>query len=197
MVRGSFRSLVLLCSVALFACTDAGTLTDVTPSFDRKTVDPPQDFTTLLPGQLKLPAGALPIAQATIGPEGGTVTLNGLPKDGQPTYHRLVVPPNAVAQPTLFTMVLGSSTTVEVDLFAYRRASNGRWENVGAAGFRVPVYLELSYAWATRPVDPAKLGVVYLVGNRVRERMPARANEHAKQVVGTLRHFCRYAVDID
>lgn len=196
MIRRTFRSVVAACTVVLFACGDAGTLTDL-PSYDRRVTDPPKDFATLVPGQLQLPAGALPYAQKVIGAEGGELILHGLARDGQPTFHRLVVPAGAVQSPALFIIQLASSTEIDVDLFAYRMAANGRQENVGEAGFLKPVFLELSYAWAKSPVDPAALEIVYVVGNRVKEHMPTRANPIARSVVGQLRHFSRYAVAAD
>ena len=197
MARGTFRILALVCTVVFSACGDAGTPTDIAPSYDKKAVEPPRDFVTLISGQLKLPAGAMPFATATIGAAGGSVTLNGLPKDGQPTFHRIVVPAGAVNAPTLFVIQLSSSSAIDVDLFAFRQNSHGKMNNVGELGFLKPVYLELSFAWATSPVDPARLHVGYLVGNRVRERMPTQANAHARKVIGELRHFSRYAVLAD
>src|SRR5688572_10472866 len=82
-------------------------------------------------------AGDMPVfaLEQVIGPEGGSVGIDG---------YRLYVPRGAVTEPTRFTFASVNSGFVQVELTATSLGSTVH-NNVGAAGFRVPVSLALSY----------------------------------------------------
>lgn len=120
-------------------------------------------------------------ASAVIGAEGGSLKL------GQQT---LVVPAGAVDAPTTFTIKKGGSK-LHVILNASRETTN----DVGAAGFPVPVYLTFSYGnVSSLPADPSALSIVWIRADGTYEPQPTVVDEAAKTVTGELLHFSEYAL---
>lgn len=121
-----------------------------------------------------------------IGLGGGSLSLFG---------HRLEVPAGAVLQPTVFTVAVLPTGSVEVYLTAINTGLLGRVLNVGADGFRRPVPVTLSYARSTNVPDPSRLVVLRMNGrNGLPEPLPSRVDRVARTVTADLDHFSRYAV---
>jgi hypothetical protein len=151
---------------------------------------------TLVEGQLPY---SMPTASAWIGKDGGWVYLWGGYKDGRATVHAINVPEGAVTKPTLFSINIASDQYVQVDLRAQVLDNKGSLKDVGKNGFRKPVYLLLTYAWATNVTDASKLTILY---------DPENGNTHQKiggevlfgldkYVVVELSHFSKYAMALD
>jgi hypothetical protein len=145
---------------------------------------------TLLEGQLNTTTQS---ASAWIGPLGGVVTLVGLPKNGLPTAHALIVPPLAVLKNTLFTITLAGGSTVSVKLKAEQKNLLGQLVDVGKAGFKLPVTLVLSDAWATNLTDPLSVVILYDPENgQPMQPVPGIAVGGQLLVTGFLNHFSTY-----
>jgi hypothetical protein len=187
MSRQLIKVFSLACALAVASCTDAGQITRAleAPVGESHTVHAPngKEF-TIVAGQL--PATVRSVS-AEIGPDGGVLVLAG----PAGTAHTLTVPAGAVNERLRFEMTLSDGNDIMVDLAAYRL--KGRPEEVGHLGFKKPVLLSLSYAFAAPGLDPSRLSIVYLVGRAVKEQLPTRAG-NGRFVVGELRHFSRYAV---
>lgn len=123
-----------------------------------------------------------------IGVSGGTISLLG---------HTLTVPPGAVNQPSVFTLLVLPTGYVEVDLTATVSGLLGNLLNIGAQGFSTPVPVTLSYSRATNVKNPEDLTVVYLpglLGYRNIQPVPSQVDTVNKTVTAELRHFSRYAL---
>ena len=123
-----------------------------------------------------------------IGGEGGELELLG---------HTLSVPAGAVAEPTLFRMLLLPNGRIEVKLTAL--TGNASATPVGADGFRdgKTVRLTLSYAKATNVDDPSRLVVLYLADGGAVEEVPTTVDTETKTVTVELEHFSRYCMAMD
>ncbi|HEX6588338.1 MAG TPA: hypothetical protein VF039_04900 [Longimicrobiales bacterium] len=131
--------------------------------------------------------GLLASVTRLIGLDGGTLSLLG---------HRLVVPANAVDQPTTFTLGVLLSGNTRVDLTAYAPGNSGRID-VGAAGFDRPVRLDMSYERATNVRDPRDLVIIRLnpAGmGALHEVVPATVDTRNERVTTWLEHFSGYAM---
>jgi hypothetical protein len=189
----TLKALFALTLIALASCGDSSTTTEpnVAPQFSRNRGTP-----TLLEGQLPY----APPVQQIIGPAGGIIVLRGPDRGGVPTFHSLVVPAGAVKENLLFTMEAGSRQYVDVELKAFKIKSNTkeRGEEVGHLGFRKPLYLTLSYAWADRPFNPTRVRIVHVVGNQIQpEKIRTLRWPSHKSVVGEIRHFSKYSAALD
>jgi hypothetical protein len=153
-------------------------------------------------GEYTLVAGQIPATVLSeskwIGKEGGSVFLWGGYKDGRIIAHAVTIPEGAVSKRTLFTISIASSDHIEVDLRAQVEQKNGL-KDVGHLGFRKPVYLFLSYAYATNVSDASRLTILY---------DPENGNAHQrvggqvlfgldKYVFVQLDHFSKYALAMD
>jgi hypothetical protein len=112
--------------------------------------------------------------------------------------HAVSIPEGAVAKRTLFTISIASSDHIEVDLRAQVEQKGGL-KDVGHLGFRKPVYLFLSYAYATNVTDASHLTILH---------NPENGNPHErvggdilfgvdKYVIAKLDHFSKYALAMD
>ena len=198
----SLRPLLLWCVALVTAagCDNAEEMTaprSAVTTIQRASV-PADDgkIYTLVEGQL--PA-IVPSVSRWIGKSGGTIYLFGPWKDGRPTMHAVMVPEGAVSRPTLFTISVASTEFVKVDLRAQVLLKNGTLKDVGNLGFRKPVFLFLSYAWATNVDDPERLVILH---------DPENGNPHRRvggevlfsfeeYIVAALGHFSKYAVAMD
>ena len=117
----------------------------------------------------------------TFGAEGGILML------GQ---HKLTIPAGAVDRDVVFKMNKASSA-LKFDLTATSKNSLLQ-NNVGAAGFDVPVKLSISYDGANVG-DPTVFEVAWLklLGNEVQ---PSTIDEGSHAIVGELDHFSDYAL---
>lgn len=174
---------------ALVSCADRDTTTEpsLDPSFSRN----PHEASELLEGQI--PA-AVPMVSKVIGKAGGVLVISGGVRNGHPTFHSLTVPAGVLKEDLLFTMELGTQTYIDVELKAYRVKNGERGEEVGHRGFAKPLYLTLSYAWADKPFNPAQLGIVYVQGNEIKERVRSFRIPNGKFLIGEIRHFSRYSI---
>lgn len=176
----------LLTILAVAACGDHGGITSVmqAPSAMAPAV------ANLVRGQLE---ADVPYAWAIIGPEGGTLELRGHPVPGEasPRSHTLTVPAGTVAKQTVFVMLL-DDTSIAVELRAYDLATGQEIKK-----FKQPLTLGLTYAFAKGKLDPSRLGIVYVVGNDIKERIPSRVDVQGKTVYGTIWHFSRYAAEAE
>lgn len=121
---------------------------------------------------------------ALVGPEGADYRYDG---------HRLVIPPNAVAGPTFFAATLTHDDAIAVELTA-TSAGSAILNDVGAAGFAVPLRLSLSYKKIGEGVDPAKLRISYMSPDGNLLPLTTSLEKDGKLVVADLDHFSGYAV---
>jgi hypothetical protein len=122
------------------------------------------------------------VVSAVIGQSGGALNLG---------KHFLTVPAGAVDGPTTFT-VTKLSGELKVELTASRLLPN----DVGSAGFRVPVKLGVSYESASAVPDASQLKVVWVKPDGTMEVQQSNVDVYGKVVVGSLNHFSAYAVVI-
>jgi hypothetical protein len=120
-----------------------------------------------------------------IGIEGGSVNLAG---------HTIKVPAGAVEQPTLFTLTLATNGYVEVDLSATVTDLLGNTIDTGSKGFKKPVTLSLTYAWASNVSDPSRLLILRMLGNGKVEALNSTVQPTGKTVTVQLDHFSKYCV---
>src|SRR5690606_11105780 len=107
----------------------------------------------------------------------------------------LLVPPGAVSQPTLFSLVVLPTGYVEVELGAVVNSLLGLVFDVGEQGFLKPVPVTLSYSGATNVSDPSGLQIARvnsLLGYRNLEALPSTVDPQAQTVTAHLDHFSRY-----
>jgi len=124
---------------------------------------------------------AVGVVSAIIDQNGGSLSIGN---------HVLTVPVGAVDGPTTFTMTK-LVDEIEVGLTATRLLPN----DVGHAGFNVPVRLSLSYANATEvPADLSSLKIVWVKPDGQMEPQPSALDTAGEVVVGTLNHFSGYAL---
>lgn len=121
------------------------------------------------------------VVRATIGPEGGELTLDG---------HSLIVPPDAVDRPTLFVMGVLAGEEIQVELIAY---DADLYVDVGGEGFNIPVQLALSYAELDNP-DPDKLVIVHVKSDGEKVVLESTADTENEVIRADLHHFSRYAL---
>lgn len=120
------------------------------------------------------------VVSAVIDQNGGKLILG---------KHYLLVPAGAVSGPTTFTMTKPSDA-LKVELTATRLLGN----DVGSAGFAVPVKLGMSYHDASDIPDPTLLKVRWAKLDGTFEIQPSVVDVHGKTVVGTLSHFSAYDI---
>ncbi|MBI4410484.1 MAG: hypothetical protein HY561_12295 [Gemmatimonadetes bacterium] len=183
--RRSFLSALFAALLALFipGCQD-GSPPDrlIAPQFHSGS----DDGLTVLEGPL--PLGVPQRATQLIGPEGGTIFVPG-------AGHWLDIPKGAVEVPTLFTITITLPLSadrvapVEVDL----TAAAGVFD-IGALGFKKPVKLYLSYAWATNVEDPADLVIAYMPNgdHSLHVVLDTKVDEDQQVIVAELDHFSKY-----
>lgn len=136
----------------------------------------------LVTGQLSSPVR---VVRGTIARSGGSISITNTAGDAS---HTLRVPPGAVATPTLFEMTLAEDGTIAVDLRATEVESGRR-----ITRFRKALSLSLSFAQAELGEVNA-IHMVHVVDGEIVEFVDSRVHARRKVVVGTIRHFSRYAV---
>jgi hypothetical protein len=193
-----FLSVLALAAAALFtvSCNDASVteapafraqFDDVVPGSDGKAY-------TLVSGELKTTTRQ---ASAWIDREGGMVFITGDSVNGKPQMWGVYVPKNAVRRPTLFCVRMVGNFHAQVMLTAHEQDRKGNWINVGKDGFREPVYLLMTYAYATNVVDPSTLTILYDPENGGAFQ-PTKSFryllENNEFVIAELSHFSKYAM---
>lgn len=121
--------------------------------------------------------------EAIIGPQGGVLYVS---------LHYLYVPKGAVKKPTLFRMELPTDGRIGASLTATSVGSS-KTNDVGSSGFKKPVYLTFSYAYATNPPsNPEQLKIFWEKKNGRLEAQPTTVHPWWKAATGELRHFSDY-----
>lgn len=119
---------------------------------------------------------------ATIGSRGGELVLE---------RHRLIVPAGAVSHPTRFAMGFADGDLVRLRFSASRHAHN----DVGAAGFAVPLRLEVSYAGlSSGPPDENRLVVVYFRPDGLVDEIETAVEWGRKRVRAEIPHFSDFGL---
>jgi hypothetical protein len=189
---------IALAAAALFtaSCNDASVteapairaqFDDVVPGSDGKAY-------TLVSGELSTTTRS---ASAWIDREGGIVFIEGDSVNGKPQMWGLYIPKNAVRRPTLFCVRMVGNFHAQVHLTAHEQDRKGGWINVGKAGFREPVYLLMTYAYATNVVDPSTLTILYDPENGGPFQTTKSFRyllENNDFVIAELSHFSKYAM---
>lgn len=125
------------------------------------------------------------LAAAVIGAEGGVLQIG---------EHELIVPADAVDEPTVFSMAIADSAHIRVNLAATRISADGQIVNVGEKGFLKPVHLTLSYSAATEPVKESELLILWARSDGTLEAQPTTVDTAAKRVKADLGHFSGYLI---
>lgn len=214
--RFSLRSLLVAASVMLLASCEPGsevfapveepaeTLTPQQlgpemPEF-KKTFQGPDGFTVVL-------GEAIDGETVTeiIGRDGGLIMLPA--RSGQSctqsdadaffsgavgSCHTLFVPEGSVKQNTYFTMTRVPGNEVYVELTASKHNNGGN--EVGARGFRIPVYLLLNYGAAGAQVPDDHVAVAWKKPNGQLLGMPSAVAPDYDVVIAELNHFSGYIV---
>jgi hypothetical protein len=189
---------IALAAAALFtaSCNDASVteapairaqFDDVVPGSDGKAY-------TLVSGELNTTTRS---ASAWIDREGGMVFIEGDSVNGKPQMWGLYIPKNAVRRRTLFCVKMVGNFHAQVRLTAHEQDRKGNWVNVGKAGFREPVYLLMTYAYATNVVDPSTLTILYDPENGSPFQTTKSFRyllENNDFVIAELSHFSKYAM---
>lgn len=131
------------------------------------------------PSPLECPVSTTSSKTALISLLGGTIELDG---------HRVVIPAEAVLQPTEFTLTVPASNYVEVDIKA---AGQEHYE------FRKPVSLTLSYARCTRTnIDKEALRIYYIDSQTkaLIDDMGGTDDKAARSVTTGTDHFSGYVI---
>ena len=124
---------------------------------------------------------AVGVVSSIIDENGGSLSIGN---------HVLTVPVGAVDGPTTFTMSK-LVDEIEVGLTATRLLPN----DVGHAGFNVPVTLSLSYENAAEvPANLGQLRILWVKSNGQLEPQPSSLDAADHVVVGSLSHFSKYAL---
>jgi hypothetical protein len=124
---------------------------------------------------------AVGVVTSIIDENGGSLSIGN---------HVLTVPAGAVDGPTTFTMSK-LVDEIEVGLTATRLLPN----DVGHAGFNVPVTLSLSYENAAEvPANLARLRIVWVKDNGQMEVQASSLDTANEVVVGSLNHFSAYGL---
>lgn len=170
-----------LAALGTAACSDASG-PDATP---------PSSALEALGGQgtLQKVDGSLPefSVEAVIGAEGGSLGVPG---------YVLYVSRGSVAQPTRFTFESVNDGYVEVRLTATAVGSE-TVNDVGAAGFTVPVHVAISYEPAGGMPRWSRLVLAWVRPGGTLERVPSYLDPVGRRVVGRLGHFSQYALAAD
>ncbi|MBW3655844.1 MAG: hypothetical protein KY444_07035 [Gemmatimonadetes bacterium] len=137
-------------------------------------------------GSLSKMAGSIPVfaVEKLIGADGGELGVPG---------YILSVPRGAVSQPTLFTFESVNNGYVEVRLTA-TSAGSSTHNDVGRAGFAVPVALSITYEPAGGLPSWLRLVVAWVRPDGALEAVPSLINPAAKTITGKLNHFSQYVV---
>ena len=150
--------LLMSAVVVLFTACDAGNVSDPAGVRVQRDDIPGSDGRNYHAVSGNIPLSKM-TASAWIDRKGGFVTLDGPSINGRWNGHAIYVPENAVKERTLFTIAMEPGDGVAAQLTAKVQERNGTWTDVGAQGFRKPVYLILSYAGATTAPDVQRLKV--------------------------------------
>jgi hypothetical protein len=131
--------------------------------------------------------GLLSVVTRLIGLNGGSLANLG---------HSVVVPANAVDQPTTFSLGVLLNGTTTVDLSAYAPGGSGRID-VGAAGFNRPVRADITYRRGSNIRDERRLVVLRLnpAGmGALHEVIPATIDRNNNKATVWLEHFSKYCM---
>lgn len=135
-------------------------------------------------GVLRLVGETLPVlntvTSATIGPEGGTLSIAG--------GHSLYFPPGALAQPT--TIVAARDPLQLVVNFAPEGI-------VFPDSARPTLTFDYSHAGLLTQLNALHLNVVYLDGFQLLDVLPSTVDTQDKEVRAQLEHFSTYALATD
>ena len=183
-------SLIPTLALAVFAaCSDQPMPTEVGLAPSETTVESKsleQDMWRIANG---LPIEHAGHNSAVIGPNGGILYVD---------LHYLYVPRGAVTSPTQFDMYVDSTGAVAARLEATSLDASGApvadRNNVGRAGFKVPVYLTFSYAHAYGIQNAHLLKVLWARPDGKLEAQPTVVNERYKAATGVLKHFSIYTL---
>lgn len=178
---------VLALALTLGACADQGgpdqLLAPQTEAAESRSWE--ADRIAMANGQSPTFEEAGAFVEKTIGREGGYLYLD---------LHYLYVPEGAVNRPTVFRMTTMGNGDIGAELSATRVGSSNH-NDVGEAGFKRPVYIGFSYAYASNVTkDPAGLNVFWFRPDGVAEAQPTQVNTRYKYAFGTLRHFSAYGL---
>ena len=122
------------------------------------------------------------IVSGTIGNAGGELHLG---------VHSLVVPAGAVSEATVFTMSRPEGDLLRLSLSATRESYN----DVGAAGFAVPLQLRLSFVDAgDLPADVSKLEVIYFEPTGTVAPQPTYLDVTGGVASGDIPHFSDFGL---
>jgi hypothetical protein len=134
----------------------------------------------------RMPEGLPSISVSqVIGLLGGTLNLAG---------HSVHIPAGALTESAVVTLTLASNGYVEVEVTALKVSLLGRILNLGALGFKKPVSLTLTYAWASNVQDPSRLQIMRLKANGNHELLPSTVDTTRRTVTVQLDHFSRYCM---
>lgn len=123
--------------------------------------------------------------EKTIGPDGGFLYLD---------LHYLYVPQGAVTGPTVFRVTTLGNGDIGADFTATSVGSRSV-NNVGRAGFKRPVYVAFSYAYARNaPRKPKDMKVLWFRPDGKAEVQPTHVDTNYRYAVGTLKHFSPYGL---
>lgn len=176
---------VLALSVALGACENIGGPGGLTGP---PAGEPSRDLLGVLDGGssngftvVKTKDASLGIVTGVIGPSGGKLVLG---------KHELWVPKGAVSSATTFTMSRDLGSELRFSLTATKLLPN----DVGSAGFAVPVALVVNFQDATIEGDPSQLRIVWLKPDGSVQEQATDVDVIGKKAVGHLGHFSDYAL---
>jgi hypothetical protein len=121
----------------------------------------------------------------TIGPEGGSLGIPG---------YTLTVPRNAVREATVFTFASVNNGYVQIKATATAVGSSDL-NDVGRAGFSIPVQVSLSYESAAGGLPQwLKLVIAYVRPDGQLESVPSKINPVKRVVTGAVSHFSEYVL---
>ncbi|HET8656813.1 MAG TPA: hypothetical protein VFL93_14920 [Longimicrobiaceae bacterium] len=122
---------------------------------------------------------------AIIDQNGGSLYVSG---------NMLLVPRGAVSGPTKFEIQLAPDGSIGAELTATAVGSDVR-NDVGHAGFRRPLTLIFTYAYANNvPDQPELMRVAWRKDDGTLEVQPSYVDTHHKMVYGQIYHFTPYIV---
>ena len=189
MIRVNWSNVVRVCpgllAVVLFvgACSDSLPTEPAAPAAQSFSLRSDLSGDWESPGHgstlLACPRNATRSTSATVGPNGGTVALEGV---------SITVPPGALKRRTKLTVVLPASAYAIVELYA------GEAEHIT---FRKPISATISYAGCARQNVMARtLSVVYLdaTTGEPLEDMLSADSKASQSVTFLTSHFSTYAV---
>jgi hypothetical protein len=175
------RALVLLAGIALAACADGGD-----PA--QRLLQPDAPRADISGGWHKV-AGSMPQfrVSAVIDENGGSLGYGG---------YSLLVPAKAVSAPTQFVFESTGEGYLEVRLSA-TRVGSAQLNDVGAAGFTVPVVLSEQADAAGGLPAWNRLVIAWDRPDGTLEPVPSAINPATKVITGRLSHFSQYVVASD